>query len=1542
MIGSRIIADAEIQRKIRGDPLLSKELNNNTQYLLSSTGTLKKGFPSQQQTKGTVPVYQASLDLLLKGNKDELIQKEPPMTKEDDEEYENEINTVLASRSSLPDSSYLSLPQQQQQFLPPSSSSSISSTTRRRPSYTTLTKAIPNELPNILNVPGSDTLNGSKARYSALQRSHNRLMNTLVDNIEYRRTLWTQRYENIGEFWYKKLRHCGWRQSLRMAFEVPALHSAKHAEMGHQIPRDQFMAACHYAITLNPNVVTTTEMDNFLELCYNSFDIEGKGTLDYREFLCTLLFFRIPPENATENLIYTWYRYYDGDVTGGLKYADFLQMMTTLCVTPEEANKVIRLMNVKSLEQSPDVLNEGNEKTRVVNGRIILGTNSNQLNSSSSLQLARSQTLQNLPGHEAQAMAVASLATRADARAMGIDSRVNTADIIHGTHAELMYLDDVSPGIQGSRYPFSKRQLYVVPRTPDEVVQERTRNDIALTRSFSSKIEKDIWASDEEKNGNIPTIDETNEEDYNDEEQMDEEEDDGDDFVDDRSEGEKQQDAELDMRQLMDGKNTQQQSRRADDLWTKTLGKSKRHRELERLLKAAQQEEDDPDAPWNRGKGTLTEVRVIRRRKLASRSILFGDSTRSSIQKEHMLNKPRNLSPNQGSKNNERIIPSRSNSPTQQQIFRSPGVPHTMVTLKTVPGVNSHIVPYNQLRPPTVDSGNATLMNADNRTGTDDVIQFDPLRGELGLVRRNTEAVPTGPLIIPINVKKITINMIKFLLQMSPGLADEIHRLRILRLPTILRSAYMSRQMDKQVKLAHQRYERLREDLQTRRALALWRQKQLNTHFGRWKSYIRFLVWERVKINSMRARRMVRIWYTVSKDANVWRAKVALADAHYLQHITISTFRQWTLAHQVTVRTNATKWRQALTFHRHAVLERTFQALLDRAKLMRARKHYAARLVMKCLQGWVEATNLWKKDRAATDLAAKVAEERIKRTQEEIERQDREREAAEAAAAEAAAYAEFMREAERTKEEQRLTKMREDADRKLQDNRITKMQLEAREVNYHLRKEAFRQAFEEEWAEKIRLAVLEARAEATLYCLKERDAMREDAKTLLMGETVQAVTQEESDFRALFDMSDGCIHFIRDADPTVDPPIERIDLNMDSMRLKDAIMVASAHYVAKCGCRMRAEKLQDKERAWKTAVSNEASRVFQRRWAAKQSRRQFLNELRTSIEQFIDPQTGSIYYYNIQTGKTFDTKPVMFRGDDVHPLPDYYLKWDPTVSSNPNDPTAPITGAYVYAHRKIPWKVLREPPPGYLLCYMCGVDFATRRCEEYGCYGYAYCWNCFSSYHPYEDKQWRDHWTKAQRITVKALNKTEAQTELIRAAEATAAMKAAAEGKTYVKSSGLPAPLSPTGKSAYHGTTGSKHSSSDEESGTGSQQPKPKRDKSKKSSKSTRSDGSSDHDSRSSDSGQDSGKHSNNKNSGTQPSAGGQQQTSQKRTTDKWGRTTNTTNTSSTESSSDDDNKTKNGSNGGPNKTGKTPNTPKSSNATPKSGVSRQKSSRKL
>ena len=639
--------------------------------------------------------------------------------------------------------------------------------------------------------------------------------------------------------------------------------------------------------------------------------------------------------------------------------------------------------------------------------------------------------------------------------------------------------------------------------------------------------------------------------------------------------------------------------------------------------------------------------------------------------------------------------------------------------------------------------------------------------------QRSEEGQRRGLLLEPlVGVTRITLQMIRYLVQMSPGLTEEIHRLRLARQTASVRSSYLAGQLDKQIKLAQSKYARLRVDVQTKRAMAMWRRIVMNRHFERWKSFARFVIWQRIKVNSVRARRAVRKWYAYKQAQRVAKAKTLLARTHFLRAFSNALFRHWHAYTRTETRTFRAQWARACACDRHSKLTRAFRRLHDHAKTLRTMKHFAARLAMRVLVGWKTAAHMLRDERRAADMQARVNEERRRRALETVHKAEDDQEERRRFEAEAAAFEAFQAEAARLQEEQRLETMRREAERTLHTLALLKAQRSASEENYAKRRAAFRAAFEDEWRARIKAAVFGARAAAEAYCSTSegRLQMAEDAKKMLMAANVEQVNQEDSTWYAVFDLKDGCIHFIRDADPTADPPLERLDLNFDQMRLDDAVLVASAHYIAKQGVLKRRETLTAKDEDFVRAWRDQCARALALQWRKLQYRRAFLAQRRLEVETHVDAYTGALYYSDVETGAVFDAKPRIFRSQPVHPPePLWHLK----CSAGPPDPeTGAETQQWSYQHRKIPWKTSEAPPEHVRMCGVCTTDFATRRCLGEGCDGLLYCYACFLHYHPRDNYDWAEHWRLHQRrVAVEPVSRAEREAE----ARARAAGESAAE-----------------------------------------------------------------------------------------------------------------------------------------------------------------------
>lgn len=134
-------------------------------------------------------------------------------------------------------------------------------------------------------------------------------------------------------------------------------------------------------------------------------------------------------------------------------------------------------------------------------------------------------------------------------------------------------------------------------------------------------------------------------------------------------------------------------------------------------------------------------------------------------------------------------------------------------------------------------------------------------------------------------------------------------------------------------------------------------------------------------------------------------------------------------------------------------------------------------------------------------------------------------------------------------------------------------------------------------------------------------------------------------------------------------------------------------------------------------------------------------------------------------------------------------------------------------------KTRLEPPPLYIMCQACGIDFSRRCCSGAGCDGYQYCWSCFTTYHSRESAEWNSHWDSAVSTRVyvkktgvftveeaslmKAKIPTKKSSTLIKDAKDTVATRTATDGKTRTATMATRS----KSRSSRHHSSRSRHSS---------------------------------------------------------------------------------------------------------------------------------------
>jgi len=1142
-----------------------------------------------------------------------------------------------------------------------------------------------------------------------------------------RRKAWAARFEQLGDVWMRKLRHCKWRQSLRMAFEVPALYSAKHSESGYLLGKPEFVAACNYSLIRDPKRMSAAEFDSIFKAAFEVFDVDGTGRVDYREFTAAFLFFRVPPSTDSSLLVDTWFRQYDGDVNGGILPSEFLRIMTTLATTAEEAAGVLRLCNMKELvgAVAAHAARRAAQKAAGLYADIAR-EDASELSGGMGIRFDEEEE-----GGSRRRM-------RVDVREEVASSGVGFL----GRFEAVPRGDEVKRAtpLSSSPAPTPGRARSVSPsRSPSP---ERSRSGPS-TRARSA-FKRDPASAGVKQGGPLPPVaDDDPEAPWN------------------RGLG-----TLTEVRVFY----SRMDSRRAGfDVASPIPANSLIARESRRRESTAVGRRGSMEDLWAAAFSGNGPAMAAKTRRESSKETIdyqlrltplpnlrrhmgLGGSGRGEVElvdpMEEAAAKAAEIRDLRAAvRDAEAAV---LDDPMEAANRRK--VQHLLKDLELVQG--RPLTPAIPLDP---DAPSYRSNDPLARTGV-----FRPPSPDMTRTRSKAEALIDEPTPLPVLYRsmervlgrafapphdRVSLAMLRHMVRESPGLLEELHRLRLARLPPIIRSAYLAWQLDMQIKLGQKRFDALREEVLSRRALALWRARQLATWFGAWKGWARHLVWTRIKANSMRARRAVRRWFMWARSYRLTFLGTATARTYYLVTLLRKCFKALHSQKCIGRQSSESKRNRADAFHRSMVLGRAWEGLREATKDARASSHHDARKLKFAFLTWQRGINSIREDNARTEVGARVLEERIKKTATFLDGEERAKAEREAAEAEVAAYEAFMAEAERVREGERLAGMRRAAEAKLRNVRVKEAQETALHESTMERIAAFAAAFEAEWSIRIESSVSEARAKSEEYCFSDEGqlGMKEDAKALLMADNVDAVSQKESAFVARFDMSDGCIHFTAAADPTLRSPYFKkgrpeLDLNMDAMQLKEAIYVATAHYVAKKGVQTREGMLQEKAKAWIRVRKERVSSLLSKRVLAIQQGRMLMRAMRAATEIRHDPYTGTLYYVTVATGRAFDNKPFLFRGGVVHPPPDFIMRLDRD------------TGDVTYQNRRVPWRISPDPPRGYRLCYACGRDFVSRICPGEGCEGYNYCWPCFEAYHPRADPQWRGHWAEAARVDVHKLD----------------------------------------------------------------------------------------------------------------------------------------------------------------------------------------------
>ncbi|RYY35524.1 EF-hand domain-containing protein [archaeon] len=109
------------------------------------------------------------------------------------------------------------------------------------------------------------------------------------------------------------------------------------------ISKDALVTAFWNAVVLPEHLhIPFALVDNFIKQAFDTFDVQRRGSIDYRELFAAITLFQVNIRLPVIRLVRSWYHAWDGDSKGGLTAWEFKRMMATLAVDEAQRWEVER------------------------------------------------------------------------------------------------------------------------------------------------------------------------------------------------------------------------------------------------------------------------------------------------------------------------------------------------------------------------------------------------------------------------------------------------------------------------------------------------------------------------------------------------------------------------------------------------------------------------------------------------------------------------------------------------------------------------------------------------------------------------------------------------------------------------------------------------------------------------------------------------------------------------------------------------------------------------------------------------------------------------------------------------------------------------------------------------------------------------------------------------------------------------------------------------------------------------------------------------
>ena len=519
---------------------------------------------------------------------------------------------------------------------------------------------------------------------------------------------------------------------------------------------------------------------------------------------------------------------------------------------------------------------------------------------------------------------------------------------------------------------------------------------------------------------------------------------------------------------------------------------------------------------------------------------------------------------------------------------------------------------------------------------------------------------------IPASFERADIKLIRRFVAACPGLSIEMMRLRILRMVPDQRTLFLQEEIRNQVRRSAAVRESLNNETSEVLALEAFRLRTEAMYFQAWVGAARELIWERVRINSMRARRALRSLVIYSREKRIMTARRVRAENFYAFTFFRRNFLAWRSSSSLLRQEAQSGHARACALNRVHVLARVYSSWHSITVNKRAILYYSAIISKKAFHNWAVFTARARARRVTNrvidnislgrlDLVSTITNEWTTKRSAEL--------ASEAYRAELESFNEGIGKSLALEAEGKELA-------RVEAVLLNSQKREAQQAASNSRAKAARAILEADfkrtWDAKIDHDMMLAYTEHGLWLdsgtAEAEGALAVGLNNLRAARTVEEASAQGSAFAAE-EQVDGAIHFICSLDARVVSkkyPWGRpaLDFNRNTMTDEEGRYVAREHSLSITAINMKAELINKMVEAAEVLAGELAATKLQLAFRSRGAWQKFCAKILDDTEVFCDT-LGAIYYMHVPTGRT-SVRPWLFlrKRALIVSLPEWFCRLD--------------------------------------------------------------------------------------------------------------------------------------------------------------------------------------------------------------------------------------------------------------------------------------------